>query len=256
MADGVGDHAEKLGLGIDRVVSVQALETIDRQLPRGRRGLLIDARKRHKATEFLRENAADQTRLAHAQHNAVTLRPVEQIKSLEAIVDVLGRVDQFGNSPGTGLLDVAMKLPDVSERALEVVGGQNQSAPGPTGEGRFDPRPNLGLGEVRVFKVDELRPRFQGRQQDFDSQGLGMIPRPAFLWVATGHNHRHRRGDFPFGFGDQGDHRIPVEAVQVVRPQLQHLGPGRYGLPDLPDRPVHALCRDGDCQIRHDSPDI
>ena len=69
VADRVADHAEKLGVGVDRVVTVESLEGGDGQLSRSGRGLLVDAGECHKAAELLRENPADQSRPAHAQHD-------------------------------------------------------------------------------------------------------------------------------------------------------------------------------------------
>jgi len=293
VADRVGDHAEQLRLVVDGVVAVQPFQSVEGQLPGRRGGLIAQTRKRHETTQLRREDAADQARRPHGQHDTIGAirvaqpawrgRPalvsrghpglvfqgrdalatpgcriclVQQIERLEAVIDVVGRVDQLGNRSGASLNDLTIEPPEIRESTLEIVGRQNQPGPGLSGQGRPDSWPHRGLEEVRIFQIDVIRPCLDRGQQDFGPQRLGVVPRAPFPRVATGHNHRHRRGNCSPSLGHQGDYRIPAEALKVVSPQLQHPGSGRDRRRDLPFSLVQAHCRDGNCQVRHGSPDI
>ena len=144
-----------------------------------------------KAAELLRENPADQAGGAHAQHDAVAGCLVEQVEGLETLVDVVGRVDQLGYGLGTGLPDIPMEPADIPERALEIMGRQDESAARAGGKGC----PNLlriaFAGEVGILKIDELRSRLKGREENLQSRLLRISPGSALPLIAAGHNYRH-----------------------------------------------------------------
>ena len=87
-------------------------------------------------------------------------------------------------------------------------------------------------------------------------QLLRMRLRSALSGITTSHNDRNpsptRRSDF----GDQCSDGIAIEGGKVVRPQFEHLGPGGDRIFHLPLRPIQVLCRYGNRQMSHDSPEI
>ena len=176
MAHRVADHAEKLGVGIDDVVPIEPFEGGDGQLPRRRRGLLVEAGKRHKGAELLRENPADQAGGAHAQHDAVAGCLVEQVEGIEALVDVVGCVDELGYGLGTGLHDVRVEPADIPERAFEIMCRQDEPAARAGGKGCPDLLCIALASEVGILEIDEVRSRLKGREQSLQSRLLRIRP--------------------------------------------------------------------------------
>ena len=102
----------------------------DSQLARRGGGLIIDARKRNETAELPGEDPGDNAALAHAENDSLAAGSVEQIKGLEAVVDMIRGINELGNCGRADGQDVAMEACDVIESSVEVVGREDQPGPG------------------------------------------------------------------------------------------------------------------------------
>src|SRR3954468_10154336 len=87
MTDRRSDHAEDLGLFVDRVPAIQAFDFLDRRLTwRGRFGWSKRCEGKECA-ELLRQYAAHQAGFAHAQRDRRLLAGLEDLECFNVVAD-------------------------------------------------------------------------------------------------------------------------------------------------------------------------
>lgn len=111
----------KFGIGVYGIIAVQFFEFFDGYLSRRGSGFFVGDGESNEGVEFFCDDSGDESGFAHAEDDSFAACFMEQVESIEAIVDVVGFVDQLGNCDGVYGLDMTMEFYDIIEFAFEVM---------------------------------------------------------------------------------------------------------------------------------------